>query len=298
MNKIYVTPDNVIYITRGEESYIDTLSNYEADTGQKICCPNGIRYMEFSPEDGRVIGHTTDGNQVEVKEIDPAIFLTAMDGVSAAVNAQKSREIAVAPPEPSPEIVFVGHPTGSVRSAGASSAGARSAGPNELKPISKRVGDFYATFISGNRGDIFRWYATKKIRRSEVALRKVVVSGELEMIEKPAGSPNWPIETRGSDSKDLPDIEPGNYVVRCNEDNTMWIMACAMTQDDPEPFESAVHVIGAGETITVPAGGILVLGSGRLSDAGRVLVGPTQDYVRAETVFTALDPVIAVSAWR
>jgi hypothetical protein len=169
----------------------------------------------------------------------------------------------------------------------------------DVRVESVRVGDFYATFLRGNKDDLHKWHSQGFIARPDLAMRKVVVRGELEMIERPADSPAWPIERAGSDSQYLPDIYPGNYVVRCNADDTFWIIACAMTEPNPAPFMSEVFNVPAGGTISVRQGAILVVGCGVLEAGERVVRGPSQVYARTKSVdFTVREPVIAVSAWR
>lgn len=169
----------------------------------------------------------------------------------------------------------------------------------DVKIETVRCGSFYATFLSGDKGDVYRWHADEHIARSDVAMRKLVVRGELEMIEKPEACAAWPVERAGADGAQLPDIAPGEYCVRCNEDDTLWILACAMTEESPAPFQSGVHDVVAGLTIELPVGGVLVVGCGKLFAAGREIVGPTAVHARSGPLtLLVVERVLAVSAWR
>jgi len=164
-----------------------------------------------------------------------------------------------------------------------------------------KVGGFHATFVSGQSGDTYEFHASELIRRADVAWRQVVVAGEIEMTQVPQGASAWPVQRAGGDDRELPDIVPGNYVRRANENGTLFVVACAMTSDgEPLPFESEILHLEAGKTFVLPQGHVLVLGRGRIEAAGRLVEGPIPVLAQSGDVeFTCVDgPVIGVHAWR
>jgi hypothetical protein len=169
----------------------------------------------------------------------------------------------------------------------------------DVKIETVRCGEFYATFFSGDRGDIYRFHTDALITRADCAWRQIVIAGEFEMVEKPENAPVWPVSRSGDDDRDFPDLVPGDYVRQCNEDGTFWVTVCAMNTNPPEPFESATFKVKAGERFSVPKGATLIVGKGTVRALGREVVGPKAIYAQtADLEFEAVSETLAVAAWR
>jgi hypothetical protein len=90
MNRVGVNSDGAVRVETGEAVYVDSAANFVFDGGPALATPPGIAFMRYTQGDGRVIGHTLVGDQVEIS-YSMVVLDLAITTVPTALLAQAAR---------------------------------------------------------------------------------------------------------------------------------------------------------------------------------------------------------------